>query len=111
MAQFAAALIVELLKWALDLKSTSQEGMASGKLEKDLRAKVKRDWALPGLFLLLLAGCTNAVYVPSGSAVRIREGIPDAQVWVRTEEGKIIPSTMTLPAWWYCLPYEETNGK
>ena len=61
--------------------------------------------------LLFCGGCislwTKTIFVPDGQAVRIREKVYDAKVWVMTETGEIVPGTMDLPQGWYCLPKED----
>jgi len=62
------------------------------------------------LISLFLASCVNkVVYVPHGDAVKLRETIKKAKVWVKTREGEIVPGTMDLPNGWYCLPLEENS--
>ena len=59
---------------------------------------------------IVLASCVNKiVYVPHGDAVKLRETIKGAKVWVKTKEGDIVPGTMDLPNGWYCLPLEEKD--
>ena len=57
------------------------------------------------LFLsILLCGCTNrTIYVPDGSAVRLRESV-EAAVWVFDKSGEMRPGYMEIPEGWYCLP-------
>jgi len=51
------------------------------------------------------SGCSvRTVYVPDGSAVRLRAPIRRAPVWIRTDKGEIIASRMDIPVGWYCLP-------
>lgn len=69
-------------------------------------------------FLLLIAslGCTpwftRTVYVPHGTAVRLRETLYDVKIWARDETGTPVPGTMDLPEGWYALPDpgEGTDG-
>lgn len=60
--------------------------------------------------LFLAIACVNkVVYVPHGDAVKLRETIKKAKVWVKTKEGDIVPGTMDLPNGWFCLPLEENS--
>ena len=62
------------------------------------------------LISLFFAACVNkVVYVPHGDAVKLRETIKKAKVWVKTKEGEIVPGTMDLPNGWYCLPLSENE--
>jgi hypothetical protein len=58
------------------------------------------------LFSLSLSGClfTRTVYVPHGSAVRLREELKSVEVWVLDENGEPVAGKMPLPEGWYCLP-------
>lgn len=64
------------------------------------------------LSFIFFVGCANTiVYVPHGDAVKLRETIKDAKVWVKTKDGEIVPGTMDLPNGWYCLPLDEKKEK
>lgn len=56
------------------------------------------------LVLTVAMACTSptTVYVPSGSAVQLRQPIENVKVWVRTDNN-IEPAQMTIPEGWYCL--------
>ena len=60
------------------------------------------------LLALVLSGCaewfTSTVYVPPGAAVRLREPVRGASVWVVSDSGAVVPSKMDLPSGWYVLP-------
>jgi hypothetical protein len=51
----------------------------------------------------------RTIYVPDGKAVRLRQTIPNAKVWVMDANGKPVAGTMDLPEGWWCLadPGEE----
>jgi len=62
------------------------------------------------LLALFLAGCVNkVVYVPAGDAVKLRETIKKAKVWIKTKDGEIVPGEMDLPNGWFCLPLDEKS--
>ncbi len=42
--------------------------------------------------------------MPDGEAVRLRETVRAAKVWVLDESGKPVAGKMDLPEGWYCLP-------
>ena len=71
--------------------------------------------ALTLIALMFLTGCIKTVYVPYGQAVRLRETIKKAKVWVVTDEDEKVPGTMPLLEGWYCLsledPAEEEKNK
>lgn len=51
-----------------------------------------------------LQGCfSRTVYVPDGQAVRLRQTIKKAKIWVKTDDGDTVEGTMDLPEGWYCL--------
>ena len=57
-----------------------------------------------------MTGCfTRTIYIPPGKAVRLRQTIPNAKVWVMDADGKPVAGTMDLPEGWFCLdvPPEE----
>lgn len=58
------------------------------------------------IFMIALSGCafTKTVYVPHGQAVRLRQELKNVKVWVRTSDDKTLPSSMTIPEGWFCLP-------
>lgn len=67
---------------------------------------------LPILMIsLILSGCstiwTRTIYVPDGKAVRMRQTVKKAKVWVKVSEGDIAPGRMDIPEGWYCLPMSE----
>jgi len=61
--------------------------------------------------LCLFCGCSNpyirTIYVPHGQAVRLRQRVKKAKVWVKTEKGEIVPGKMDLPEGWFCLPKDK----
>jgi hypothetical protein len=62
------------------------------------------------LAIFCLAGCfVRTIYVPDGKAVRLRQTIRNAKVWVIDADGQPVAGTMDLPEGWYCLdaPPEE----
>ena len=66
--------------------------------------------SLGAVLALTTGGCfTRTVYVPDGKAVRLRQTIPNAKVWVMDADGKPVAGTMDLPEGWFCLdaPPEE----
>ncbi len=63
------------------------------------------------IVLIFLTGCIKTVYVPYGQAVRLRETIEKAKVWVVTDEGEKVPGTMPLLEGWYCLSLEDEEEK
>ena len=64
------------------------------------------------LAIFCLAGCfVRTIYVPDGKAVRLRQTIRNAKVWVMDANGKPVPGTMDLPEGWYCLPDEQDVGR
>jgi hypothetical protein len=59
------------------------------------------------IVLLALPGCaTRMIYVSSGEAVRLRETVRSAKVWVLDENGEPVAGVMDLPEAWYALPLE-----
>lgn len=59
--------------------------------------------------LFVCSGCITfgrTVYVPHGQAVRLREEVKDVKVWVKTQDGEIVPGNMDIPEGWYALPKE-----
>ena len=60
------------------------------------------------IFVLVLAffllGCAQTVYVPHGQAIRLRQDVKKAKVWVKTEKGETEAGVMAIPNGWYCLP-------
>ena len=59
-------------------------------------------WVL--LCVFFAVGCTRTVYVPHGTAVRLREPVENVKVWVLDKENNPVPGEMDLPEGWYCLP-------
>ena len=58
------------------------------------------------LTFLIASGCamfTRTIYVPHGQAVRLRETIKDAKVWVMTPDG-VEAGVMDIPEGWYAMP-------
>ena len=56
------------------------------------------------LAIFCLAGCfVRTIYVPDGKAVRLRQTVRNAKVWVLDANGKPVAGTMDLPEGWYCL--------
>lgn len=49
----------------------------------------------------------RAVYVPYGRPVRLRQTVPDVEVWLVDDSGRPIAEVMDLPEGWYCLPHRE----
>ena len=46
--------------------------------------------------ILLLAGCTRTIYVPHGTAVRLRETVKDVKVWVKDADGEPVAASAAL---------------
>lgn len=67
--------------------------------------------ALILIAFVFLSGCIKTVYVPYGQAVRLRETIKNAKVWVVTEDGERVPGKMPLYEGWYVLSYDEEEEK
>lgn len=97
-----------------DTELPVKEAKGPGAREKRLKAKLRRDgWKVVLVFWIFAAGCippytdeTEAIYVPSGTAVRLRADVTGARVWVIDEAGTPERGIMTLPAGWYVLPDE-----
>jgi len=65
---------------------------------------------LMALILLCSTGCfQRTIYVPDGTAVRLRAPIKKAKVWVMDRNGKPVPGEIDLPEGWYCLPLNKDN--
>lgn len=56
--------------------------------------------------VVLFTGCVRTVYVPHGTPVRLRETIPDAKVWIKDADGRVVGGRMDLPEGWYALPVD-----
>ncbi len=55
--------------------------------------------------LCATAGCfTRTIYVPDGKAVRLRQTIHNARVWVKTRDGKVVKGKLDLNEGWYVVP-------
>jgi len=74
-------------------------------LRDKLRAKIKQTWpVMVMLMMLLVPGCgREAVYVPDGTPVRLRETVRNAKVWVVDKDKNVLAAEMDLPEGWYCL--------
>lgn len=118
MVDFLAALLAEMIRILIKgtLIPTMLKSEAINEREKRLKRKLRKDgWVGSGVVVLILlsvvlpfSGCSSqAVYVPDGKAVMLREKIEGAKVWVKTEGGQTIPAEMDLPEGWYCLPDTE----
>ena len=57
------------------------------------------------LAALLCTGClfTRTVYVPPGTAVRLRQDVK-AKIWAKDSQGNLVPGKMVLKEGWYVLP-------
>ena len=65
---------------------------------------------LMALILILTTGCFNrTIYVPDGTAVRLRAPIKNAKVWVMDASGRPVPGELDLPEGWYCLPLNRSE--
>jgi hypothetical protein len=65
---------------------------------------------LVALVLLCSTGCfQRTIYVPDGTAVRLRAPIKNAKVWVMDQNGKPVPGELDLPEGWYCLPLNKDH--
>jgi hypothetical protein len=54
-----------------------------------------------------LSGCTmftRTVYVPEGKAIRLRQSVKNAKIWVKEKDGNIAEGRMNVPEGWFCLP-------
>jgi len=59
--------------------------------------------------LIMAAGCIpiKTVYIPHGQAVQLREPLKAVKVWVITDKGEKLPSTMDIPEGFWVLSYDE----
>ena len=106
-------ILLELLRWLLpevleESKPTLQDSKGNTERDNAIQEKIRKEWGLGLLLvcLLSLAGCGyRVVYVPNGTAVRLRETIKEVDVWVLDENGTPVPSTMNIPEGWFATPY------
>lgn len=56
---------------------------------------------------LCVQGCavfTRTIYVPDGTAVRLRQTVKNAKVWVKEKNGATAEGRLNIPEGWYCKP-------
>ena len=100
------ALFRALLPWlARKSRPTAEDADPDRETRAKLRKKVRDIWLITLLIVLVptSAGCIRTVYVPAGTAVRLRETIKDAKVWVKDSNGEAVAGKMDLPEGWYAL--------
>ena len=64
------------------------------------------------LCIVALTGCTmftRTIYVPEGKAIRLRQPVNNAKIWVKEKDGNIAEGRMNVPEGWYCLPMPEDD--
>ncbi|MBI9017376.1 MAG: hypothetical protein JEZ07_08970 [Phycisphaerae bacterium] len=75
-----------------------------------LARKIRQSWpvVLLLLFMITITGCVNTrtIYVPDGTPVKLRETVKNVKVWIMVD-GRQQPSTMNIPAGWYCVALDE----
>jgi len=98
------------------LRDTAEDARPQPELRTRLQDRVRARWGRTGaagalaLCALMQAGCgTRAVYVESGEAVRLRQSVKRVKIWVPDANGNHVPSKMTLPEGWYCLPVSDID--
>lgn len=80
------------------MKATQMETRKKGSKK---RSKINGSISLVLMFLLIGCATTDVVYVPPGDAVKLRETITDAKVWIKTTEKIVLPGTTTLYEGWF----------
>ena len=95
------------------MRDTSEDAQPQPELKSRLQKRVRATWGRAGalaLCVVLAAGCgTRTVYVPLGEVVRLRQPVKNAKVWVMDANGNPVPSRMTLPEGWFCLPMPDDD--
>ena len=60
------------------------------------------------ILILSLSGCgviwTRTVYIPDGTAVRLRQPVKNVKIWAKDKDGEFVQGRITLPEGWMCLP-------
>lgn len=62
------------------------------------------------ILCLSLSGCGTVwrtVYVPDGTAVRLRQDVKNVKIWAKDSDGEFVPGKITLSEGWFCLPKGE----
>ena|GEM_PF-473361 len=92
-------------------RDTAEDSRPQPELRTRLQNRVRARWSRTGavgvfvLCAVMLAGCgVKTVYVPDGEAVRLRQPVKRAKIWVMDADGVPRPSRMTIPEGWYALP-------
>jgi len=64
------------------------------------------------ILCVTLTSCTmftRTVYVPEGKAIRLRQNVNNAKIWVKEKDGNIAEGRMNVPEGWYCLPMPQED--
>jgi hypothetical protein len=98
-------------------RDTAEDSRPQPELRARLQGRVRARWGRAGaagalaLCVLALAGCgVKTIYVPDGEAVRLRQPVKRAKIWVMDANGVPRPSRMTIPEGWYALPVPDADA-
>lgn len=88
--------------------SKQQDATGPGKFEDQAKQKMKKEgW---GIFIIVailsLSGCTmftRTVYVPDGSAIRLRQDLKNVKIWAKQKDGATAEGRMDIPEGWFCF--------
>ena len=93
--------------WIKKSKQSMDKGAKPGTQEGKIKEKLKKDgWIVVFFAIFLFCSCaTRVVYIEPGKSVRLRETVKNVKVWVKTDQGEVLPGVADLKEGGFYIPH------